>query len=454
MLVVLSESMIFIYSPRLNSRLEYIAGHLLKNILGVDFILSNDRQAFLNHTGACINYSSEDLDHGLQISPFGLLEEEDVNPHIHIDGFYWDELFCFFPNAAGDIPFDIFSASFYLLTSYEEYGSVKTDIHSRFPYEESLAYKNGFLDVPLIDRWTYKFRDLLIEKFGRANDYKLRQYRFVSTFDIDYPYLYRNKGFIKNTVGALRDLLKGKFSDFFERLKVVFHLKQDPYLQAIRWIDDFHKKNGRHYYLFALFARYGKYGRKTLYPQRKYYQYLRALENVTVGLHPSYEGFLDKNTVNREKQKLKKVLGKPVFVARQHFLRLRFPETFNVLDDLKFTEDFSLSYAKTPGFRSGTAVPYHFFDLNNNCSTGLLIRPTILMDTSLMIHQKMAPEDALLKINRFALECKKSGGDFVVIWHNNNLSEVSKKNAWKNIFIRSFEYAVSLENGNFEPEKD
>ncbi len=446
--------MIFIYSPHLTPRLEYIAGHLLKNILGAEFIVSNDRQAFLDHSGACINYSQENLNHGIQISPFGLLEEVGINSHIHIDGFYWDELFCFFPNALGDIPFDIFSASFYLLTSYEEYGAAKLDIHSRFPHEESLAYQNGFLDIPLIDRWAYKFKELLTGKFGGAENYKLRPYRFVPTFDIDHPYLYRNKGFLKNSMGALRDLLKGKFSDFSERLKVVSHLKADPYLQAVRWIDEFHKKQGKHYYLFVLLSKYGKYGRKTIYPQRRYYRSLKSLENVTIGLHPSYESFLDKGAINKEKQKLEKILGKTISVTRQHFLKIRFPETFQILNELEFSEDFSLAYAKSSGFRSGTAVPYPFYDLDKNISTGLIIRPTILMDTSLMMHQRIAPDDAFLKIKQFALECKKSGGDFVIIWHNNNLSGSAEKNPWINVFIRSFEYALSLENGNFGPEKD
>ncbi len=445
--------MVFIYSPYPDSRLKYISEHLFQNILGVDFILSDDKQAFLNHTGTCINYSSENLNHGLQISPFGLLEEKGINPYIQIDIFYWDELVCFFPNPIGDIPFDIFSASFYLLTSYEEYGAVKSDIHSRFPHKESLAYRNGFLDVPLIDRWAYKFKDLLIGRFGESLDYKLRKYKLVTTFDIDHPYLYRNKGFIKNAAGALRDLLKGKFVDLAERLKVVCHLKQDPYFQAVRWIDEFHEKYERHYYLFALLSKYGKYGKKTIYPQRKYFKYLRVLKDVTIGLHPSYESFLNKEITSKEKQKLEKILNSKVSVTRQHFLRIRFPESFVVLDELEFAEDFSLAYAKSPGFRSGTAVPYRFYDLNKEQVSDLLIRPTILMDTSLIIHQKLSPEDVLLKIRYFALECKKSGGDFVMLWHNNNLSGKPEKNPWLNIFIRSFEYAFSLENGNFGPEK-
>jgi hypothetical protein len=76
------------------------------------------------------------------------------------------------------------------------------------------------------------------------------------------------------------------------------------------------------------------------------------------------------------------------------------------------------------------------------------------MDTGLMIHQKLSPVNVFEKIKQLILECKKSGGDFVMLWHNNNLSGGSEKNPWLNAFIQSFEYAFSLENDNFEAEKD
>lgn len=445
--------MIFIYSLSLNSRLEYTAEHLFKNILGVDYILSDDKKAFLDYPGPGINYSSENFNHGIHIFPYGLLEETGVNPHLDTYKSLWGDLFCFFTTEYGSIPFDIFSASFYLLTSYEEYGTPKSDLHRRFPHEESMAYKNGFLDIPIIDRWAYKLRDLLIETFGEGQSYHLRSYRFVSTFDIDYPYLYRNKGLLKNTAGMLRDLLKRKFTEITGRLKVLFHLEEDPYMRVLYWLDDFHKKYGKNYYLFSLISGYGKYGRKTIYPQRKYYRYLRSLEEVEIGLHASYDSFLDKKKTDKEKRKLEKRLGKKIYVNRLHFLRILLPETYRILDELEFREDFSFAYAKLPGFRSGTAVPYFFYDLNRDIRTGLLVRPTIVMDSCLMIHQGLKPEDALSKLKQLTDECKKSGGDFVMLWHNNNLTGNQGKNPWVNVFIQSFEYALSLENGNFGVEK-
>ncbi|MDR3061109.1 MAG: polysaccharide deacetylase family protein [Dysgonamonadaceae bacterium] len=445
--------MIFIYSSFLNSRLEYVAEHLFKNILGVDFILSDDKKVFLDYPGPGINYSTENLNHGIHIFPHGLLEETGLNFYLNTNKYSWEGLFCFFAAEKGNVPFDIFSASFYLLASYEEYGVAESDLHGRFPPEESMAYKNGFLDIPIIDRWAYKLKDLLIETFGEEQSYHLRSYRFVSTFDIDYPYLYRNKGLLKNTAGILRDLSKGKFTEITGRLKVLLHLEEDPYMKALRWLDDFHQKHGKNYYLFSLISGYGKYGRKTIYPQRKYYRYLRSLEQVEIGLHASYDSFLDKKRTGKEKRKLEKRLGKKIYLNRRHYLRVRLPETYRILNELEFREDFSFAYAKFPGFRSGTAVPYFFYDLDRDIRTGLLIRPTVVMDSCLMTHQGLKPEDSLSKLKQLADECKKSGGDFVMLWHNNHLTGNREKNPWVNVFIQSFEYAFSLENGNFGVRK-
>ena len=57
----------------------------------------------------------------------------------------WDGVKCFF--AMGNksvLPYDIFAASFYLISRYEEYLPHVKDEYGRFTAEESLAYKNGF----------------------------------------------------------------------------------------------------------------------------------------------------------------------------------------------------------------------------------------------------------------------------------------------------------------------
>jgi hypothetical protein len=439
--------MLYIYSsPENTRRLDYIARHIFNNLLGTDFVIMSDRNCFLQQSGACINYSNEEMNRSLQIIPQGLLAEKGVRTIDNLQESEWKGLLCFFKQTNGDIPFDIFAASFYLLTLYEEYIPARLDEHGRFHHEASLIYRKGFLETPLIDCWAYLLKAELEGKGFDTSSFQLRKYRVVSTFDIDHPFLYRNKGWIKNAGGAARDLLQGHIKNIGKRLAVQLHLKPDPYFQAIRWIDSIQKQFNRSYYLFVLIAGKSPYDRKTVYSHRRFYQYLKQLQTVHIGLHPSYLTLRNLKRLMKEKSKLEHIVGNKVILNRQHFLRMQNPETFQELDLAGFKEDFTLAFAHAPGFRSGTAVPYFFYDMEREVETELLIRPTILMDSTFIFHQKLKPEEALQKIKRLIDACKQSGGDYVSLWHNSNLAGTEKENPWINVFIRSQEYAISLEN--------
>jgi hypothetical protein len=444
---------LFIYSPSENvQRLSYIASHLFNAISGIDFSIVQDRETFLMQSGACINYSDEDLHHGAWIVPHGLLFEKGVRKIPNLEISQWNGYFCFFRQTGGDIPFDLFAASFYLLTLYEEYFPEQPDEHGRFNPNESLLYKNGFLEIPLIDRWAYLMKEELEKKYpGTA--FKKRKFRFVSTLDVDHPYLYLKKGLIKSIGGMMRDLLNGKFENIKTRLAVQLRLQPDSYMEALQWIDRIHKESGKPCYLFALMKDRGKYGRKTFYPLTAYYRYLRNSDSAIVGLHPSYDTYFNYNQLIKEKKRLEKALKKTGIIAsRQHFLRMCVPETFRHLEAAGFREDFTVAFAHAPGFRSGTAVPYYFYDLERDETSKLLLHPTVVMDASLIGHSDLRPEAALEKIKRLIDECRQSGGDFVSLWHNSNLAGNANNNPWINVFLAMFRYAISLENNTFVSE--
>ena len=84
----------------------------------------------------------------------------------------------------GDIGFDIFAAIFYLLTRYEEYLPFQKDSYGRFDHRQSVAFRNDFLDQPLINTWLEDLRVLLA---SRNPDFKkpAHSFSFLPTYDID-----------------------------------------------------------------------------------------------------------------------------------------------------------------------------------------------------------------------------------------------------------------------------
>jgi hypothetical protein len=442
--------MVTIYSPsKKKKRLEFVAGHLFQNILGTTFRITSDPDFYREQTMPCINYSGEVLHHGLQIIPHGLLFDTGARSIRNFQAAEWNGLFCFFHSGKGDFPFDIFAAAFYLLSLYGEYLPTCLDEHGRFDHQYSFLFQHNLLETPIIDRWAYRLKDAL-EKTGLpASEFPLRSYRAIDTYDVDHPFLYRYKGFAKNAGRLLKSLLKKNFTAVRKRLSVLLRREEDPYMKALRFIHATETQAGRSYHLFVLLGRRGKYGRSILYPPKVYYRYLQDLTNVIIGLHPSYRKYKVRSshpsytTLINEKQTLEKIIHQPVVCSRQHFLQMQTPFTFRSLIRVGIREDFTLAFAKAPGFRSGTAVPHHFYDLLREEKTELLLHPTVMMDSTLIVHLRLSPEDALKKIKSLIDACRQSGGDYLSLWHNSNLAGSPDENPWIRVFVESHHYATA-----------
>lgn len=437
--------MILIYCPSPQiSRLYFISEHIFGSLMGSDFEITADRQRFLKSTNARINYSDEKISNALWIVPHGLLSENGHRTIDRLNETSWNGMFAFFGCNRGDLPFDIFAASFYLLTSYEEYYSDKLDQHGRFDHTASLLFQHGLLETPIIDRWAEKLRQHINRLYPKER-FHPRKFRLINTFDIDFPYRYRYKGLVKNLAGIGRDLLHADFKQIHERILVCLRRKDDPYFAAIRFIDAYHEKKDIRYHLFVLLGTIGKYGRSTIYPTPLYHRMLPKLGSANVGLHPSYTSLNKPQIMPKEKKQLEQIMNhSPITSLRRHFLRYTCPDSFREAVEAGFTDDFSLAFSNVPGFRSGTAVPYWFYDVARDQVNPLTIHPTVVMDTTLILHQQMRPEDALEKIRSLACECQRSGGDFTILWHNSNLAGDARQNPWIYVFQRICQFAETL----------
>jgi hypothetical protein len=158
-----------LYSPHITPRLSYITEFISNEFFGEPHAIRicSDRALFIAAGGARINYSNEIIGGCIDVRPQGLLFETGVHP-VAIDCFLWNDQKVFFGGGGdreGDLPFDIFSASFYLLSRYEEYLPHPTDEYGRFAHPHSLAFREGFLHQPLVNHWLQAFRKFLSTRF-------------------------------------------------------------------------------------------------------------------------------------------------------------------------------------------------------------------------------------------------------------------------------------------------
>ena len=140
-----------------------------------------------------------------------------------------------------------------------------------------------------------------------------------------------------------------------------------------------------------------------------------------IGLHGSYPSADDVSCLLQEKQNISKLCDKEICVSRQHYLRVRFAGSPNSLDlwqQAGITDDYTLGFAERCGFRCGTCHPYPLYDVRNDCVTGIIEHPLIVMDGTLFDYMKLSVEEALTLTQRLKQRCFDVEGDFVILWHN------------------------------------
>ena len=219
--------MLLVYTHNLTPRVKYVFRQIFTQILGIKVTFSTDKHFFLNSNDPKISYTHSKLKEELFFQSHPILFEKGVvERNINISKY--NDLPCFFLVKNSTLSFDPFGATFYMLTRYEEYLPHIKDKFGRFEAKESLAYKHGFLNKPVVDQWAQILKLALIKKYPQLK-FPTKKFKFINTIDIDSAYLYLEKGIIRTLGASLVDIFLFNYSNLLKRLKVIFGLEKDPY---------------------------------------------------------------------------------------------------------------------------------------------------------------------------------------------------------------------------------
>lgn len=421
--------MLVIYASNITSRLAYIVNTLFGN----NALLTNDLNGFLSFTGARINYTSQRVTtNELWISPNGLLEEKNIHQQ-QLVCFDWNGLKAFF-RTKGDIPFDVFSASFYLISRYEEYLPYVTDEYGRYAHTNSIAFKENFLHLPLVNLWIKEIETIISSRFSPIN-VSTSPFTYIPTYDIDIAYSYLYKSRLRNVSGFCRDILTFNINQVKERVAVLNHKQPDPY-DVYLWLDDLHKEAGVAAIYFFLLAENAKLYDKNIAPHHAAMQTLikQHAALYKTGIHPSWQSGDDEQLLKREIETLSSIIKKDVTISRQHYIRMRFPETYQKLIANGIKEDFSLGYGSINGFRASVCKPFLWYDLKHERVTQLLVHPFCFMDANAYFEQKLSVEQAAIELQRYFEIVKSVNGEMVTIFHNNFLTQQKQWIKWREMY--------------------
>lgn len=380
-----------------------------------------------------INYSREVLAvKNFTIHPHSLLTESGIQAQA-IDCFETNGIKAFFATE-GDMPFDIFAASFYLLSRYEEYLPYTPDQFGRYPHTASLAFTTGFLQQPLVNTWWHYFVQLVQQKLSIQLAGK-NQFTFLPTYDIDIAWSYKNKGFLRNAGGWCKDLLQGRFALLSKRMAVLRGKQKDPF-DAYGWLHQLHEQHRLTPYYFFLLAHHRTQYEKNIAPGNKQ---LIALINdhlirYPVGIHPSWNSNRKENVMKQEVQTLTTIAGKPVLASRQHYIKFTLPHTYRMLLQQGIRFDFSMGYGSINGFRASVAMPFYWYDLEQEQQTELLLFPFCFMDANAYYEQNNTAQEALAEMKSLYQSVEAVNGLFSMVWHNNFVGTDPVFTGWKEVY--------------------
>jgi len=437
---------IILFCPAVTSRMKYIT-RFVSGRLGCSIQLIHtdqfNKDDFPSNV-ALLNYGPKPLEGCFNIFSGNLMFTTGISKQ-ETEPFRQEDRHFLYPAPDGfDLPFDMFSACFYLLSRYEEYLPFEPDRYGRFEAKQSIAFKNGFLEEPVIDQWLMHFKKALQQKYPEIR-FSPPVYRFISTFDIDNPWAFRHKGWLRNIGGSLKASWQGRISDVRQRFSILWGTLKDPfdtyaYIQSIEI---------KYHFTSLFFFLFGDYNRRdsNFAQNTSYFNDLvqQIGRNHRTGIHPSLRSNDHAPLLQMEHNRYTRILGKSPALNRQHFLILRFPETYRRLIDMGIKEDYSMGYASSPGFRAGTSSPFVYYDLAAECETGMMIFPFAVMDVTLQQYLSLTPDEALARIHVLANRVKQVDGTFLSLWHNESLSDQGVWKNWRGVFEGMVEVVTSGE---------
>lgn len=346
------------------------------------------------------------------------------------------------------IGYDILGLTYWMLNRIEEIGRTDLDEHGRFPAKASHAFKHGYLERPIVDEWLHILGQV-IQRVWPGIVLKKHQFSMKLSHDVDEPSRY---GF-RNIFGLIRAmgsdvLIRGAFKDAFYAPWIRMNTKEklhprDPY-NTFDWLMDTSERHGltsTFYFIASYPENSGGANYDISHPVlRNLLKHIHK-RGHEIGLHPSYNSFLDPIRINNEAKVLRQVcdeegISQNEWGGRMHYLQWRQPETLRAWNAAGMAYDSSLGYADHAGFRCGTCFEYPAFDPIEQKAFNLRIRPLIVMEGSVFGEKYMnlgisvAARDKIMQLKD---ACRAVDGCFTLLWHNREAESAAKRELYKEV---------------------
>lgn len=426
--------------PKVTGRVMYAMELLLGQLLGLEFDCTVDAEQFNAYEGPKMQYGSQRQGETPFVKAVDLLFER----HIHEQSFrtvdFEGTVAPYAVYGQGNLlPFDVFAASFFLVSRYEEYLSQVRDQYGRFRAESTWMFENDMLQKPLVDIWTLALGSRLQAVYPDL-PIKKRKFTFIPTYDVDAAWAYKSKGVYRTLGGFIKDLSSGDRERIRERHQVLSGKRKDPF-DSFEFQFELQKEFKLKPIYFILCGEYDTNDKNISIRKAAFRSLIKTLgDHADVGIHPSFSSYLDIDKLRKEINSLSEVLHRPLTKSRQHFLRMNLPRSYQKLIELDISDDYTMGFASQAGFRAGIADTFRFYDLENDMVTNLRVHPFALMDGTMRDYLNLDLEASYALTTHLIDEVKAVGGTFIYLTHNETLGGEQRWVGWPEMYRRMLEY--------------
>ena len=422
--------MVLVYTHQITPRLTYIFKHIFENMLGVSIGFTKTIETFVAHSGPKFSYTKKQLGNEYFIPAHTLLYEQGVKLQTldveSLDGFpifFKTQVDSFFS-------FDIFAASFFLLSRYEEaLPHIKTP-QGFFDPAQSIAGQYGFLELPVVDLWVKHLQKNLtvaFPEFFNTNDEKKKSIKNV-LIEVLVPFRYKHRSLLVSLSDFFKSLWTFDLLQLFEQLAVLFRIKEDPFNTFNTW-KSFFKSSTVSPKIFFLFSESSSFQSTVSIFNLSYQKIIKTMSDLfSIGLLVSVKSQLKASDfLELEKNNFESLTHKPISDIRMSSEIQNLNTVYESLVVQEFNSDYSMGYQKTFGFRAGTATPFYFYSLSNEFQLPLKIIPIITTEMGLKI---MSPEKAFQLLNDIHENLPLSSSSLTIAISNRFFSPIDENKSW------------------------
>ena len=428
--------MILIYTHQLNARIRYVFTHFFETYTKNNIEITDSLETFIAHSGPKFSYTNQKLSTEFFIQANPLLFEQGVREQ-EIKISRWQTTPVFFPcNEESSIPYDIFAATFYMLSRYEEYIPHLKDDMNRFSTSGSLASSAKFANKPVVDMWAKQFLDCFIEKFPSLI-IKQPTSNLQTILEVPVAFTYKSKSVLRTFFESVIDFFNLRFLKIFERFAVRLSFRPDPYDIYNSWIT-LHRKFNLPTKVMFMFARPSANDRNISIFKHRFIKKIKDVADyVPTSLLASYQSTEQPDLLQIEFNRLSEIIHHPLKDIRQHLVRLRFPTTYDHFANLGFLHDYSLQFVDFLGYRAGTGFPFRFYNLSKEQRLSLFIHPVVANEA--ILRNQRSPRKARRLLEQCKNYNKEYGTPLKLVLTNTIMDQRQKNTSWKRMFTEFLE---------------